>query len=297
MSTIKNILIPTDFSETASLAIAQGARMAHLFKAKIYLLHSVETTLYAAGPGEPVLMLETEDEYKAVAEQLNKLAEEIKATHTIEISTLIINGKPAHAIVHAVKQNDIDIIIMGTHGASGFKEFFMGSNAHKVVSLAPCPVITIRLSTKTIGFSNIIMPIANGIHSRQKVNNAIELASTYNSTVHLLGLLETKDALDERKFEIKLEPVETALKHAKIKYTKKIIKANNPADEAMKYSEEVGGDLILIMTDHESDLSGRLLGTAAKQIVNHSKIPVMSIRPQETMIETFDPEGGTGVLL
>ena len=297
MSTIKSILIPTDFSETATLAVAHGANMAHLFNAKIYLLHSVETTLFAAGPGEPVLALEGENVYKVAVEQLNKQAEEIKKKYNVDIATLIVSGKPAAAITTAVKENNIDIIIMGTHGASGFEELFMGSNAHKVVNLAPCPVISIRLTTKTIGFKNIVLPIGSTIHSRQKVDNAIQLASKYNSTVHLLGLLETNDSMDDKKFGIKLETVEKVLKHANITYTKKLIRAHNPAIEAMKFSDEIGGDLIMIMTDHESDLTGMFMGAVAKQIVNHSKIPVMSIRPEETMIETFDPEGGTGQLV
>lgn len=296
MSTIKNILIPTDFSETAELAVAHGACMAHLFKAKIFLLHSVESTIYTGGPGEPVLIQESEKIYKVAEEELNKIAEDIKAKFDVDITTLMVSGKPAAAITEAVKDNHIDMIIMGTHGASGFEEFFMGSNAHKVVNLALCPVISIRLTTKNIGFSNIVLPISNGLHSRQKVNNVIDIAGKYNATVHVLGLLETNDPVEDNKFGIKLETVTHLLKKDNIKFTTKLVRAHNPAIEAMKYSEEVNGDLIVIMTDHESDLTGMFLGTVAKQIVNHSKIPVMSIRPVETMIETFDPAGGTGII-
>jgi nucleotide-binding universal stress UspA family protein len=296
MSTIKRILIPTDFSETATLALANGAKMAQLFKAKIYLLHSVETTMYASGPGEPVLANNTEKIYKIGADQLAKQAGEIKKKYDVDITTLIVSGKPAAAITSAVKENAIDVIIMGTHGASGFEELFMGSNAHKVVSLAPCPVISIRLTTNSIGFSNIVMPITSGLHSRQKVNNVIDIASKYNSTVHLLGLLETNDSIDDKKFEIKLESVQNLLTKDNIKFTTKLVRAHNPAMEAMKFSDEIGGDLIVIMTDHESDLTGMFLGAGAKQIVNHSRIPVMSIRPEETTIETFDPAGGSGTL-
>lgn len=295
-SMIKNILIPTDFSETATLAKAHGARMAQLFNAKIFLLHSVETTLYTAGVGEPVLMPDMENIYKEATDQLKKAAEDIKTEYSVEVSTVIASGRPTAAIANAVKENAIDIIIMGTHGANGFEELFMGSNAHKVVTIATCPVITIRLTTKTIGFANIILPMGSYLHSRQKVNNAIELAKVYGSTIHVLGLLETNDREDDNKFSIKIESVEHALKYANINYTKKVLRANNPAVEAMKFSEEINADLILIMTEHESDLTGMFLGASAKQIVNHSKIPVMSIRPEETMIETFDPEGGTGTL-
>ncbi len=296
MSTIKNILIPTDFSETANLAVAHGALMANLFNAKIFLLHSVETTTYTGGPGEPVIIQEAEKIYNMGVEQLKKTAGEITAKYKVEIAAITVSGKPAAAITEAVKENNIDIIVMGTHGASGFEEFFMGSNAHKVVNLSSCPVISIRLTTPNVGFSNIVMPIANGLHSRQKVNNVIDIASKYNSTVHILGLLETNDPMEDKKFEIKLESVTHLLTKDNVKFTTKLIRAHNPAIEAMKYSEEIGGDLIVIMTDHESDLTGMFLGAIAKQIVNHSKIPVMSIRPTHVMVEDFDPAGGTGVI-
>lgn len=296
MSTIKNILIPTDFSETAELAVAHGAHMAHLFKAKIYLLHSVETTIYTGGPGEPVMIAEAEKIYNMGLEQLKKVAQDITEKYDVEIVTLTVSGKPAAAITQAVTDNNIDIIIMGTHGASGFEEFFMGSNAHKVVNLSTVPVISIRITTTNLGFSNIVMPISNSLHSRQKVNNVIDIASKYNSTVHILGLLETSDASDNNKFEIKITSVKHLFDKAGVKYTVKEVRGHNPAVEAMKFSEEVNGDLIVIMTDHESDLTGMFLGTVAKQIVNHSKIPVMSIRPTHDTVEDFDPAGGTGVI-
>ncbi|HTB31215.1 MAG TPA: universal stress protein [Bacteroidia bacterium] len=296
MSTIKSILIPTDFSETANLAVAHGANMARLFNAKIYLLHSVETSAYAGGPGQPVLSEDAEKLYNMGQDQLNKVAEEIKTTYNVEVTPLTVSGKPAAGITGAVKDNNIDIIVMGTHGASGFEEFFIGSNAHKVVNLSPCPVISVQVTTKNLGFSHIVVPISNDMHSRQKINNVIELASKYNSTIHLLGLLETNDPTDDKKFELKLETVEHTLVKANVKYTKRLIRGHNPAVEAMKFSEEIGGDLIVIMTDHESDLTGMFLGTVAKQIVNHSKIPVMSIRPINTQVEDFDPAGGVGII-
>ncbi|HTA26484.1 MAG TPA: universal stress protein [Bacteroidia bacterium] len=297
MATIKNILIPTDFSETANLAVAHGANMAHLFNAKMFLLHSVEPFTAINAPGEPALVMEAENMYNDGVAQLKKVASEITQKYNVDITTITVNGKPAAAISEAVKDNNIDIIVMGTHGASGFEEFFIGSNTHKVVNLATCPVISIQATSKNVGFSNIVAPISNSTHSRQKINNIIELASKYNSTVHLLGLLETNDPVDAKKFDIKLESVENMLKKANIKFTKKLVHGHNPAVEAMKFSEEVNGDLIVIMTDHESDLTGMFLGTVAKQIVNHSKIPVMSIRPIASDVEAFDPAGGTGEIL
>ncbi len=294
---INRILIPTDFSETAEMAVAHGAYMAQLFKAQIYLLHSTESAVYAALPNEPVLLMEPETTNESILQKLNLIADEIANKYKVEIFTVTKGGNPVKGIESAVKENKIDIIIMGTHGASGFEEFFIGSNTHKVVHIAPCPVISVQMFAKRVGFSNIIMPIDNGLHSRQKVNNVIELAKAYKSIVHILGLLETENTSDEKKFEIKLDSVEHAINNAGITYTRKVIHGINLAIEALEYSKEVSGDLITIMTGHESDMDDAFLGAFAKHIVNHSKIPVMSIKPEETTIEVFDPDGGTGVII
>lgn len=294
---IKRILIPTDFSETAELAVAHGAYMAHLFKAKIFLLHAVEAEVFAMLP-ESALVMEVETPQEFVTEKLNQVASSIVKKYDVELSTITVNGKPSKGIAVAVKENDIDLIVMGTHGAGGFEEFFIGSNTQRVAHLAPCPVISIQKSAKKVGFSNIIMPIDTTLHSRQKINNVISLATAYKSTVHILGLLEKdNEDIDEKKFKIKLDSVEDRLTQANIPFTKKIVRGDNLAVEAMNYSDKVGGDLLVIMSDHESNLTGMFMGAYAQQIVNHSKIPVMSIKPEETIIETFDPIGGTGIII
>jgi nucleotide-binding universal stress UspA family protein len=295
---IERILIPTDFSETAELAVAHGAYMARLFNAKIFLLHVIESNVYASMAGEPVYLIDVNTEaQEAPEEKLYREADEITKKYNVELYALTTAGKPAKGIAEVAGKNNIDIIIMGTHGTSGFEEFIVGSNTNHVVNLVSCPVISVQKFAKEPGFSNIIMPIDNDLHSRQKVNNVVELAREYKSMVHILGLLETDDETDEKKFEIKLDTVEHALKHAGIPFNRKLVRADNLATEAMKYAEEENGDLIVTMTGHESTLSGIFLGAFAKQIVNHSKIPVMSIKPEQTTVEFFDPIGGSGVLI
>ena len=80
--------------------------------------------------------------------------------------------------------------------------------------MAPCPVITIQQHAKKLGFTNIVMPIDNSLHSRQKVDHVIRLASIYKANVHILGLLNSDEEIDKQKFNIKLESAENALKNA-----------------------------------------------------------------------------------
>jgi nucleotide-binding universal stress UspA family protein len=289
---VKTILVPTDFSETGLLALEHATYMAKLFGARLLLLHVVEvadTTFDIYNPASPVRSLN--DIQAIVNQRLFELAAKIKKESGIHAETICSTGRTAHEIADLAKERGADLIIMGTHGASGFEEYFIGSNAHKTVTIAPCPVITVQTHIKTPGFRTIVLPIDDTLHSRQKVDTAVTLAKKYGAHLHILGLMPSTDKVDRNKFDIKLDAVEEVVKQAGVPYTRKVVEDRNVAAKAMDYSNYVGADLIVIMTDHESQLTGMFLGPFAKQIVNHSRIPVMSIRPVEGQYESIDLTG------
>lgn len=287
---IKNILIPTDFSKTGSLAVDQAVYMARLFNANLYLLHVVELTerlfgIYGSGLKTPYVS----QVVKLAKEKLNRTALSLQKKHGIPVKAICIKGsKVWNEVLKAVKDKNIDIVIMGTHGASGFNEYFVGSNAHKTVSVCPCPVISVRARPKKTGFTNIVLPIGDHFNSRQKVTTAIALAKKYEAKIHLLGLLDKKGDVDPKKFDVKLGSVEKLLKEAELTYVKKTVKADNLSAAAIRYSGKVKADLLVVLADEESHLSGALFGVFTKQIVNHSRIPVMSIRPSRLGVYNFD---------
>ena len=281
---IKNILIPTDFSETANVAVEHGVIMAKLFQAKIYLFHSIEPNIYMlASPMSMLGATDVSDRIYPMKQILDIGAKSMINKYGIDVETVISGGRPALGIAQAVKDKEIDLIMMGTHGANGAQEFFIGSNTHKVVNLSPCPVLTIPLYSKITGFKEIVLPIDNTLHSRQKVNHVIAIALRYGSTVHILGLPNGLDKEDLNKFDIKLNSIIHLLQKNNINYTSEKADGNNLAVETLKYAEKHKSDLIAIMTEHESAMTGMFLGIFAKQIVNHSKIPVLSIRPMEAV--------------
>ncbi len=289
---VNRILIPTDFSETGLLAIEHGTFMAKLFRAELHLLHVLEVNEYSFDIPEPILRFSNLEAVQGIAaKKMEDTAEGIYKESGIKPVALCTTGKIAREVVDYADENKIDLIIMGTHGASGFEEYFIGSNAHKIVNQANCPVISVQTHAKKLGFTNIVLPIDDAIHSRQKVDYAIELAKKYTSKIHILGLLETTEDNEEGKFNIKIDAVEEAIKKAGLPLSRKIIKGDHLAAEALKYSKEINADLIVIMTDHESKLTGMYMGPFAKQIVNHSRIPVMSIRPHEGLMSSNNPAG------
>lgn len=295
-STIKRILIPTDFSATGLLAIEHAAFMAKLFKADLYLLHAIEIAETTYGIYEPALVMFDYKEVEKVAfNQLNRIAGSIKKEYGVGVKIICVRGNSTAEIVKAVKDKNIDIVIMGTHGLSGFNEYFVGSNTHKTVTICPCPVLSVQAHAKKVGYGKIVLPIDNSLHSRQKVDFVIAIAKKYASRIYILGLQDNLDAVGKKKFKIKIESVEKSVSQAGLPFETKIIDESNLASATLKYGKKVKADLITVLSGSESKLTGIFLGPFSKQIINHSKIPVLTIKEEEGKYETISLAGATTI--
>jgi nucleotide-binding universal stress UspA family protein len=133
------------------------------------------------------------------------------------------------------------------------------------------------------------LPIDDSAHSRQKVNHAIVLAKHFASKIHILGLADSDDETERKKFEIKLDQIEEYIKKCDLPYSRKTVDGKNQAKTSYDYAKSINADLIVIMTDQDENITGRLMGTYAQQIINHSKIPVMTIQPTFSTIEWVHP--------
>jgi nucleotide-binding universal stress UspA family protein len=282
---IRKIVIPYDFSETAALALEHGVFMARFYRAEIILIHVVESRSFTSSITSAFTKSDDDEVKVSVNQKLKEIADDIHHKSGIKVIYTTESGSIYKSIVNLARNEEADIIIMGTHGVSGFQEFFMGSNAYRVVSESPCPVVTVQAHAKRVGFKSIVLPIDDSPASRQKVPFVTDLAQKYNSVVHIAGLMTDKDELWMRKFKIKVEQVEEFLEKHDVSYTTTYISGDNLAKMTMEYATEINADLVTIMTEQEPNITGFFLGNYAQQVVNHCKVPVMSIRPAE-----IDPE-------
>jgi len=289
---IKKILIPTDFSETANLALEHAVKMASILDAQIILLHVVST--FAFRVNLPELEVDESEGKKlssVVGVKLSSIAEEIKINHGVKVTTMVTSGRIREEVVKLADELDADIVILGTHGVSGLREFFMGSNAFRIVSEAGCPVLSVQSSEKEVGFTSIVVPVDNSFHSREKLGMAVRMANAYNAEVHICGLRSydhDDDALNA-KFRMKMKQVEDYLAERDVKFTATTLFCSNIAASTMEFAHEKNADLIIIMNEQEINSTGFFMGPYAQQVVNHSKIPVLSIRPTEGAISSVNP--------
>jgi nucleotide-binding universal stress UspA family protein len=179
-------------------------------------------------------------------------------------------------IITTAKDCGADLIVMGTHGVSGFEEFFLGSNAYRVVTSASVPVLTVQEKADKMGFENIVLPIDSSQHTRDKVSEVVALAQAFGSKVHIAQLMKEDD--DVAIMNLKVKQVAEHLEHKGISHEITILTEGNIATMTLNFAQTVKADLIAIMTDQEN-FTGFFVGEYAQQIVNHSKVPVLSVTP------------------
>ncbi len=279
-SLIQKIVIPYDFSETADLSLEHAVFMAKLLQSEITLLHIVETVSFTSAISHALSGFEKKIE-TATNEKLEQLAHDIhlKSGITLKIRTEV--GRIYKKICSVAEEIDADIIIMGTHGSSGYQKFSVGTNTSRVVQEAPCPVLSVQTHAKGLGFRKIVVPIDESNESRQKVPFAVGLAKIYGAHIHIVGLINFSGADLIRKFKIKIEQVEEFVVKHDLNYDTSYMEGNDLSGMTMKAAEAAEADLLVIMTEQEPSITGFLLGTYATKVVNNSKVPVLSVHPAE----------------
>jgi nucleotide-binding universal stress UspA family protein len=146
MITINNVLVATDFSETSASALNYGREFARTFGATLHVLHVVENALMWAGPeAAGIDFVELQAEFAGTAQQkLDRIVTREDRAQLKAVTAVRNGSSPAFEIARYARAEDIDIILLGTHGRSMMGHLLMGNVAEKVVRIAPCPVMTVH---------------------------------------------------------------------------------------------------------------------------------------------------------
>jgi nucleotide-binding universal stress UspA family protein len=295
MLKLRKILYPTDFSEPSDQAFAAAVFLAERYGAELHMLHVL--ALHAADPNDPEHTLPgLDDVYTQLSSAADARMRAVGEAHasTIELHQSQVRGLSAAAgILDYAEEQDIDLIVMGTHGRRGLRRFIMGSVAEEVVRLARCPVLTTRGDEESRAperFDRILVPIDFSAHSKAALDNAKRLASDYGAHISLLHVVEevvypdfyypvsasgtiqaeslreeAKRRLDQMRDE--LGPDATA--HVSI---------GRASHEIAEFAAEDGTDLIVIATHGLTGVESALLGSVAGRVTRMAPCSVLSIR-------------------
>lgn len=282
---IQKILVPIDFSGTGEKVLKQATIMAKSAKAGIILLHVLDSPLGNEGGdyfGKSILK-SSNYEKEALAwikNQLEDLRTRLRNSGVVKVEYIIEKGTPYKKILSVSKKMKADIIIMGTHGTSGVREYIVGSNTYRVVSEASCPVLSVQKRTMKGGFKHILLPFCDAPHSRESVDFAIYMASLYAATLHVVGICYESTASALKKLNIEAKQIQHAAENAGVEYTVDIIKGSFVSKVIFEQTVKKKADLIALTSNlDKQSISEYIIGPVIQQVVNHSYIPVLSIHP------------------
>ncbi len=286
---IKNIIVPVDFSKDS----LKGLELSLLFSKKIYCNIQM---VYVQKKTTGHFPSEIREEYNFAKEQFEKIISDhlYLLGNNSKLRYIIKKGpKVYEEVVNQAESYKDCIITTSTHGASGFEEFFIGSNAFKIISATTGPVITIRKGEVPSSINRIVLPIDNMPETRQKVPMTAEIAQIFDSEVHVVNVLTTKNMKVEKRLSAYSKQVSNFLKGKNIRIVNHTLTGNNVADMTVEYSTLIEADMISIITEQQNSLTTLILGNYAQQILNKAVIPVLNITPREIQIKgTFSTFGG-----
>ena len=278
------ILVPVDFSEQSMIALSQSYNLANKMDAEIVLLYVIEEVNSVVR-----LFYKGLDEIsKAIENNLDNLILEKQKETEAPLVPLIAKGKVYDKVVEVANNINASFIVMGTKGNSGVSKY-MGSNASRVVKTAPCPVITIKGKEHKKGCDRIILPLDLSKETIDKVDKAIDLAKFFGAEIFVVSVLMTSNESVIEKLSAQMEKVDKYITSNNVKCTVEIVKIIKSEDSLGKtvvaYADKMKGDLIMIMTQQEREFKEFFIGSSAREVINYSNIPVLSILPKSKVKE------------
>ncbi|TAE86407.1 MAG: universal stress protein [Bacteroidetes bacterium] len=261
---INKILVPVDASNCSTVALKAAISLAKAYQASLYVHHVIENA--------------------DVAEKVKQESKHLLGDSAYQYTEG--KGNVYKEIVAKALDISASLIVMGTHGSTGFQEFWLGSNTNKVVNSSKCPVLTIRDGVNRTDFKKIIMPMDTSFESRQKVPVVVSLASKLKASVHILAVSTSKDK--EAEFttgNYSRQAKDSILDHGIVCTDEKRL-GGNITNTTIAYAQETDADLIVIMTEQEPQIGSFFLGKFAQQMVNNSPVPVLVVPTRDDLIKT-----------
>lgn len=268
---MKKILVPCDFSEPAVEAFRFAINLASKNDGLITVLKVIDIpVVYDTAFGVPTyidnssLLAELQKDARKNFERLVKKYG--KGNTNIKFS--FIQGPTAITIRDFIEEKKFSLVVMGTHGASGLREFFVGSNAEKIVRFSRVPVFAIRKAVPISSIKNIVFPTS--LHSNQSdfIKKLKVLQEFFGAKLHILFLNTPFNFIRDNELK------DYASRHNFTNFTLNLRQDRYEPDGIISFVQEIKADMLAMATHGRKGLSHFITGSIAEDVVNHIECPV-----------------------
>lgn len=281
---MKKILVPCDFSKPAINAYRQALGIAAQSMSVVHLLHVIEPPIMNDTMLMPTLNFEEElmKEMKQKAQgELKNMVKENE--EPVKVSFDIQFGAVSTTIQEYIKDNDIDLVIMGSTGASGLKEYFVGSNAERVVRMSPVPVLVVK-DYYEHPIKNIVLPNTLDVeHQEGFMIKVKDLQEFFKAKLHVVYINTANNFVVDNVIRPQLQ--EFAERYMLKNYTLNVFNHLSTEGGAIEFTKMISGDLIAIGTHGRRGLNHFFKGSIAEDLVNHTECLIWTCRLNNELVE------------
>jgi len=273
---MKRILVPTDFSNHAEYALRVAAQIAKKNNGEIFLLHMLDlphegSDAQSHGHAIPEIMYLK----KRAEEKMDELTNS-SFLEGIEVSEIIKLQSTFTGIIDISKKNEIDLIVMGSHGVNGFKEMIIGSNTEKVVRTSDIPVLVIKKEMTEFNVNKFVFASDFSDEVSKTFEKAVEFTNKFGAHLHLVSV-NTPNNFKSTAVAEKIMN-EFASKFQINNFSTHIYNDVNVEKGILNFANSIDADLIGMSTHGRRGLAHFFNGSISEDLVNHSARPVVTFK-------------------
>jgi len=273
---MNKILVPTDFSKPAEYALKVASQLARKHNSEIHVLHMVELPMHQIIATSNFSELPEAVFFMKIAHQKFEEALDKDYLDELDIYENIKFNETPTGVSNYCSENEIDLIIMGSHGTSGIKEMFIGSNTEKVVRTSNTPVLVIKNHHEEFKINNFVFASDFKNDGKETYRQAVSLAKALGSKLHLLLVNTAGNFITTTEAE---EAMNEFIRDTS--YKKRTINIYNDVTVEkgiLNFSKTLDADLIGISTHGRQGIAHFFNGSISEDLVNHAQRPVITFK-------------------
>ncbi|MDO6758689.1 universal stress protein [Tamlana sp. 2_MG-2023] len=276
---MEKIIVPVDFSEHSEYALQTAAKLAKRYQAELLVLHMLEMpemVLTSTGKKQNekagFLLRLTEQKFEKLLDK--------DFLFGLKVTPIIKHFKMFSEVNDVAIENGADLIVMGTQGASGFKEMFMGSNTERVIRYAEIPVLAVKKEVVDVSFEVITFACDFSEECIPAYLKALVLFESMNSKMYLVYVNLPNDKF-KSSVEIEKRVADFFIKACgNLRRMKDVHYVSHYSVEegVLNFSNKIGADLIALPTHGKKGLAHFFEGSVGEDVANHATLPVMTFK-------------------
>ena len=276
---MKKIIVPIDFSEHSEYALRTAVKLAENRNAEILALHMLEMSdlMLTASDG---LQYEKASFFLKLSEQKFEKFLDKPYLKNVKITPIIKHFKVFSEVNDVAKKHDADIVVMGSQGASGIKDFFIGSNTERVVRYSDIPVLVVKSNIVDINFESVIYACDFSQESIKAYINASKMFDALNTKMNLVYVNLPNDSFKSTA-EIEKLVVDFFTKaDGNLDKMKDVHYVADYTVEAgiLSFAKKQGADIIAMPTHGKKGLEHFFEGSIGEDVANHATLPVITFK-------------------